>query len=393
MKVLRCILLSFILAILVIPDVFSQDTLKQHAWTVNGYLKDMENVIFTRIDKQWISGNLIHNRLNFNWTISPSFRFVAGLRTRIFIGDMLTSIPGYGASFEADEGLVKLSWNLVSQTSYLLNTSLDRFWLDYSRGKFQVTVGRQRINWGLNFVWNPNDIFNTYSYLDFDYEEKPGSDAVRLQIYPNSTSRAELTVKASRDARITAAGLYRMNKLGYDFQFLGGIFDGNMIVAGAGWAGQVLKGGFTGELSYFQPVSKSMDSTGIIVAAVGYSYTFRNSLALQFEALYNGQQHTDLTSIIGFSENSSNALSAKNPFLPDFSFFGGITYPFHPLLTGSLSGIYNPVARVYIVIPSLTLSITNNIDLMLLGQVFEAYGPGMPFTNENLVFLRLKWNF
>lgn len=32
-------------------------------------------------------------------------------------------------------------------------------------------------------AWNPNDWFNTYNYFDFDYEERPGTDAIRVRVY------------------------------------------------------------------------------------------------------------------------------------------------------------------------------------------------------------------
>ena len=35
----------------------------------------------------------------------------------------------------------------------------------------------------MNLVWNPNDLFNAFSFVDFDYEERPGSDALRIQKY------------------------------------------------------------------------------------------------------------------------------------------------------------------------------------------------------------------
>lgn len=109
--------------------------------------------------------------------------------------------------------------------SYVLNIAIDRLWLDFTHKNFQATLGRQRINWSQTFVWNPNDLFNTYSYFDFDYEEKPGSDAVRLQYFTSASSKAELLVKAGKDKKVTAAALYRFNKWKYDFQGLAGIFN------------------------------------------------------------------------------------------------------------------------------------------------------------------------
>jgi hypothetical protein len=369
------------------------DSTNSRSWSLTGYVKDMQTVIFYKVSNPWITGNLIHNRLNFKWTISPSFRTAVEMRNRFFFGDMIQAFPGYVSAFEYDNGVERLSWNIFTGPSYVLNSSIDRIWLEYSKEKIQVTAGRQRVNWGINYVWNPNDIFNTYSYLDFDYEEKPGSDAVRIQYYPTSTSRAEITVKASQFTRITAAGLYRFNRWNYDFQFLGGVFDADNLVIGAGWAGQIAKGGFRGEMSYFYPTLHMKDTSGIFIASLGYDYTFRNSLQIQLEALYNGNPNGNLQTLVNLNEASPNALNAKNPFISDFSFFAGVTYPFLPLLTGTLSGIYNPQNQVYIVIPSLTLSVTDNIDLMLLAQVFQVYQKNAATSNVNFVFLRMKWSF
>ena len=92
----------------------------------------------------------------------------------------------------SDQGFVDLSWNILNEQSFFLNTTIDRLWVDLNYGKFQARIGRQRINWGQTLVWNPNDIFNAYSFFDFDYIERPGSDAVRLQYYPGSSSALKL---------------------------------------------------------------------------------------------------------------------------------------------------------------------------------------------------------
>ena len=69
-------------------------------------------------------------------------------------------------------------------------------------GNFRQGSDRQRINWGQTLVWNPNDIFNAYSYFDFDYIERPGSDAIRLQYYPDYSSAIEMAVKADYENKI-----------------------------------------------------------------------------------------------------------------------------------------------------------------------------------------------
>ena len=160
---------------------------------------------------------------------------------------MVRSGQSYSEMIGSDHGLVDLSWNILNKQSFFLNTTIDRLWVDFNYGKFQARVGRQRINWGQTLVWNPNDIFNAYSFFDFDYVERPGSDAIRLQYYPDSSSAFELAVKADYENNITAAALYRFNKWGYDIQFLAGYFNSEDIVAGAGWSGALGSVSFRGE--------------------------------------------------------------------------------------------------------------------------------------------------
>jgi hypothetical protein len=372
---------------------FTQDTTKTRSWELNGYVKNMGTVLFSGVKEQWYVENLFHNRLNFKWDISKSFSTGAGMRNRFSFGNLILEFPDYYTAFGDDPGIVDLSWNIASGGSYVLNSSIDRLWIDYNRNKIQVTLGRQRINWGLNFVWNPNDIFNTYSYLDFDYEEKPGSDAIRFQYYPENTGRFEVTVKAAKNWVMTTAMLYQFNRLNYDFQLMGGMFDGTDLVIGTGWAGQLFKGGFRGEMSFFWPLENFSDTSGIFVGSMGYDYTFKNSLMLQFEALYNGNPNGSMATLFSANLTSASAMSAKNPFLSDFTLFAGFNYPFNPIFTGSFSGMYNWNNKTYIIIPSVTLSLSNSLDLMFLAQIFRVYDDRYLVPGVNFGFVRLKWSF
>ncbi len=379
----------FLLAIFLPVFLSAQDSTKVSNLTLNGYVKDMQSFIFQDFKTQLINSNLIHNRLNFKWFISSSFTAALELRNRFVIGNIFTRFPGYNTSFETDNGIVKLSKNWLEGKDYLFNTSVDRLWLQYSNNKFQITIGRQRVNWGQNFVWNPNDIFNSYSYFDFDYEEKPGSDAVRVQYYATSSSVLELVAKENYQKKVTLAGLYRFNKWNYDIQFLGGMVDQTDFIIGTGWSGQLGKGGFTGEASYFRPLSHFADSTGIFLASVGYNYTFKNSLFLQFEALYNGNKNS--TDIFSLDQLTSANLSAKNLFISGFSLFGSLSYPITPLLNCSLSGIGNLQNKLYFIIPAVSISLTDNLELSFTGQILRYTGSGRQ--NMNFVYARLKQSF
>ena len=389
---LACLLVSLLLFLA--SNSVAQDSVvekREKSWSFNGYVKDMQTVIIHKIDEPWITDNLIHNRLNFKWNISKSFTFCLEERNRFYWGDLIAVSPQYPGFIAYDNGLINMSWNIFDGKSYVLNVAIDRLWLDYTKNKFQVTLGRQRINWSQTNVWNPNDIFNTYSYFDFDYEEKPGSDAVRLQYFTSPSSKAEIAVKADKDNKITAAGLYRFNRWKYDFQGLAGVYTQSDLVLGLGWAGQIAKGGFKGEICWFQPLKHFGDTTGVFLSSIEYDYTFRNSIFIQFEGFYNSNPINSVNVLV--NQFNPGLLNAKNPFLNGYSIFGTISYPATPLISISLACIYNPSNKMYFIIPTFTFSLMNNLDLSLIAQSFQSYDPVTVSSSQTSVFIRLKGSF
>jgi len=388
LKIIKILIIFFVF---IQHSSYPQDSLKQKKLIFNGYIKDMQTIIFHDIKSNWTTANLIHNRLNFKWLMSSSVTASVEVRNRFFYGDMLTKFPGYDKTFETDNGITRLTKNIFNEKSFLLNTAIDRAWLQYSKNKIQISLGRQRINWGQTFVWNPNDIFNTYSYFDFDYEEKPGSDALRMQYYTSSTSVVEFAIKSNNQKKVTAAGLYRFNKWNYDFQFIGGIAEQTDFVIGTGWSGQILKGGFRGEATYFHPEKNMNDTSGILIASVGYDYTFKNSLFVQLEAFYNGNYKS--MDVFSFDQLNNSNLSPKNLFLSDYSLFGSITYPFTPLASGSLAGITNIKNKLFFIIPSVNISLKENLELSFSAQLLRYYANNSDNKDLNFIFARLKSSF
>ncbi len=369
--------------------VKAQDSI-QHNWSLNGYITNMQSFMFQDINKDWVSDNLLHNRLNFHWNSNSG---VLGLtvefRNRLISGESMKYIPGYKQSTTADNGLMDLSFNIASGNSYVLNSKIDRAYIDLNLSKVQIRIGRQRINWGQCTIWNPNDLFNAYSFFDFDYIEKPGSDAVRVQYYTGDASSLEMAVKADKNNRITAAGLYRFNAGGYDFQFLGGLMNSEDYVIGTGWTGNIGNAAFTGELSYFRPKNNFTDTTGVVSASIGSSYTFRNSLTLLTEVLYNQTN----TSVTNFSDYYNLNLSAKNLSFSKFTAMLQASYPVTPLFNVSLAGMYFPDLKGVFVGPTLTYSLTDNLEFSLIMQSFSGKFSSNTSQTYNLAFLKMKWNF
>lgn len=375
-------------------NVFSQE--KDKKYYLNGYLSQMNQMIIDSIDGNWVNDGLIHNRLMFNYYGIKNLTFDLEVRNRVFYGETVKYTPNYGDYVGADRGFVDLSFNLVEEPSFVINTAIDRLYFQYEIGKFKATIGRQRINWGATFVWNPNDLFNNYSFFDFDYAEKPGADAVYLQYFRNFASSLELAAKINADTALTVAMKYGFNALGYDFQVIGGMLDDNDVVAGVGWSGYISQLTFRGEGSYIHPIDNFVDTSGILLAAVGLDYMFPNSLTIMGEFLYNSAaQGLNISNIY---QIQSAPMNVKNLSFSKYSVVLQVSYPINPLINVSLAAMYMDANNMMFFSPNIGFSISQNVDFSFVAQVFTGEITN-PITQKqqhlvmSLLFARLKYSF
>ena len=147
---------------------------------VHGYIKDMQVLSFNKDFKNAISSGLIHNRINLKWKPVSNITIVTELRNRVFWGEEVRLTPGFASLLRNTNEKFDLQKAWISDSSFIVHTNVERLYFNYGNDKLDIRIGRQRINWGITTTWNPNDIFNTYNFLDFDYEERPGSDGGRI---------------------------------------------------------------------------------------------------------------------------------------------------------------------------------------------------------------------
>lgn len=365
---------------------------KERNWRLNGHLQTLSNVWIPPGSKSWLTMTTLNNRLDFRWYPSNSFSFHIGGRNIMNYGQMVQlNYPEYAEISTFEPGFFNLTKKWVSDSSYFIYSNIDRANIKFVTGKFEVVAGRQRINWGINMVWNPNDIFNTFNYFDFDYAERPGCDAVLLQYYTSYTSSFQFAFKLDNNNDITSALMYKFNKWNYDLQFFAGVMEQDL-VAGAGWSGDIWGAGFTGEASYFLDKDKLADTNGVFVASLGLNYTFRNSLYISGSYLFNS---AGTTGPAGFGPLFTLFLdiSAKNFTLAKHSIFAQASYPITPLIKADAAVIFNPNDKSGFFGPSVDFSLTDNISLFFISQIFWGDGGTEYGDYGSITYLRLKWSF
>ncbi len=362
---------------------------KQSPWDIKGYTKFLHTYLIYDALSTELSDQLLHNRLNVKYYVNDAWTFRAELRSRLFYGELVRSFGDYRQLVDnANNDYFDLDWIIGSGSSWVAHTMLDRLAVEYSKGDWEIKLGRQRINWGINTFWNAHDIFNTFSFTDFDYEERPGSDALSVRYFTGPTSSITFAAKAANHIRRTTfGGLLKLNQGSYDIQILGGYYQDNG-VAGVGWAGNLGNFGFKGEWSYFHALS---DQAGdhVFTGASGIDYSFVNGLYFQFGGMYNsgGEKSTSITQLFTFE------LSAKNQYPYTGAIYLQGAYPITPLLSTSLSFIYSPVkVHPLFINPGISFSIASNWDLDILSQML--FEKQQHFKSSvKAIFLRLKFSY
>lgn len=377
-------------------NTFAQETAapekeKVQRFFVNGYVKTLQTAfgLSTPLFDTLFTDNLLHNRINTRWDINNNFTLRTDFRTRVFYGELVKQNPSYADQVEATvNDFFDLSAVLVDEDAIVMHTMIDRFYLEYIKENWEIRLGRQRVNWGINTVWNPNDIFNAFSFTDFDYEERPGSDALRVRYYTGFASSVEVAIKAFDDwDEAVAAGLVKWNKWNYDFQLMAGIVQRDLVLGG-GWAGNLKDVGLKGEWSYFHSLVDSIPNS--FTGTLGLDYSFKKGLFLSTGFLYNsnGASNTGVDGLFSFD------LSAKNLYPYKYALFLSAAQPFTPLLNGSLAIIYSPgPSNALFINPTFTYSMAANWDMSLTGQL-SFNDDGEKYTSPvKAMFLRVKYSF
>jgi len=163
-------------------------------WSLRGYVKGMYTGAESSYSEHFMQTGTLHGRLRFDFNPTERIAFRSDIRNRILKGDAVQMIPYYVDLMNDDPGMFDLNVTDQWDTDFIWVLNVDRLLMEYRTKSWIFTAGRQRINWGLSTVWNPHDVFNTFDFFDFDYEERPGSDAFRLQFDEGGLSGLEAAV-------------------------------------------------------------------------------------------------------------------------------------------------------------------------------------------------------
>jgi len=361
-----------------------------HAQEFKGHLKLLNNLFIPYPDTLfWFTDQTLENRLEFKWDATDWLRFDIQARNRFIYGDFVETIPTYSLLIGSSNGFVDLSFLWADGRSFVGHTEFDRLLARFILNSIELTVGRQRINWGMDLVWNPNDIFNTFSYLNLEYPERPGTDAVNLKVYTGTLSYFDLVYQPHKTADSSAYGVrYRANIARTDFQALAARMAGYYVLGG-GLSSELGQFAIRSEVSYFS--AQKSDAKSGFVATLSADRSMGSNSFVQLGALYNSfgrRGSQEPLSLIEPRAQSPMMLSRGKVNL-----FVGVNGTVETLFTPSLVILANPIDWSAAVIPSVGYSASNNLTLALTAMLFTGHTTDEYPNNGQLAYFKVQWNF
>jgi hypothetical protein len=379
------LLLRIITVLLTAHVSHAQDSIaSKSSIVINGYIKNLQIIDINKGSNKPHWNSIVHNRINAKWIINGRYTAVGEVRNQIFFGEDIRKTGKFSESLRNRNEFVNLQTAWIENNSIVFHTNVERLYLDYKDKDISIRAGRQRINWGITTIWNPNDIFNTYNFLDFDYEERPGSDGVKLyyKISNSLTAEGAYANTGNSEGGIAAVKLL-FNKWNYDLQFISGYYKKDLTL-GFGWAGYLKSAGFKGEAQYFNKAG------GLLNLSLEGDYMFKNGWYLNTGVLLNDHGVTDdLLEVYTMDFN----VSPEQLMPTRWTTICTIAKEINPLWTLNTSLVYSPRTNLFIFYPSLQCNVMPDFDLNLVLQSFFAE-TSHTFTNiSNVGFIRMQWSF
>ncbi|MBI1909581.1 MAG: hypothetical protein HYS22_05375 [Deltaproteobacteria bacterium] len=284
---------------------------------LKGYYKNLFVTSKRAATGNWYWGDI--NRLRTEWDT----RFFKNFSTKL-IWDNEVIGGGYVNTEEfaqrqtqRNEPYLNLDYEISRKKNFFYGQQFYRAYAKLETEPVTLTVGRQKVDWGVMRLVSPADLFTPLALFGVEPEERVGVDAINLSwaITPTLKLNPAYTLNSNFDRSRTGARLTKT--VGhFDLSLLGGRFLKDTVV-GADISGDIGNAGIRGEFLY----DRAAIENHFIQLALGADYGFQNGLTVALEYFMNGQfflsnPATDpVTGNIVFRETANQIKTVKTQFI------------------------------------------------------------------------------
>jgi hypothetical protein len=362
---MRKIVILIVIIALYIPRIYSQVD-----YSFSGYITDLP--VYS-----------INNGELANLASMEQYQFTNLTRLRLRPEIYFTSTTRLNIEYEVDADYSKknsislinqtstnrqifnLKWILINQDNIVISHYIDRLYLRQGFDWGNITIGRQRISWGVGRVWSPTDLFNPVNPANFGKIEKDGADAASLTYNFGNFTDVNLVYNPQQTINSSNAGFrLRTNYNKYDFALVGGYFD-QRIVAGSDFAGNFFDAGIRGE--GIISMNKNDARSNYTKFIFGIDNQFTSKLYALIEYQFNGKGSADKLNYDLLGLVNARVINLSRNYID-----ASANYQLTPLLTVTLSNNLNLNDGSGYFNAGGTYSITGNSTIMM--GVLTTYG-------------------
>jgi hypothetical protein len=269
---------------------------------------------------------------------------------------------------------------------------LDRAFVSVQTGRLRIKLGKQPLAWGTGYVWNPTEVIPAKSFVDPGYE-RDGETALRFELNLPGPRVQAMFLPGPDLGRSGMVLRLAGNIAGFDWGVTGtrrtttagltGV-ERTATMAGGQFKGELFGPGVWAEGGYWWPDSGS----GWYRACAGLDYTLGTRTYLLAEYFRNSP---GLAGEYSLQDWLARAIGDRDWLGRDYLFVG----LFQPLLgfhQVGLSALANLDDRSLVLVPVLSLGLSDNLDLRFTGLVpvgredTEFGGPGTTGAVGRLTF-------
>jgi hypothetical protein len=355
----------------------------------------------------WESKTRFRGQLDAGFAEGLTGQLIYDFEWRFGVLDTLFAAPG-----AVEDTFLGLERSVGEQTGdHAQVHRIYRGWLRFERGPFQLTVGRQRIPWGVGRLWNPIDRFNAIGPLDIEGDQSLGIDSVDARWSFSGFDQLQLVYApgtSSADARYAAR--YQAVIRDVDVGLMVGRFE-EAFATGFDLAGNIGDSAWRLEAVWTDP-SRSvlrlgeevseLDRFWQIVASVDHNFDVGTGIYALVEHLWN-------QNALGLPRQGNGLLPFfRAPGLPVSSDVFGTSgvvslvshqtgfmtgYDLTSALRGQLLVIWDWRGESAAIIPSVTFSGWNSVELTVGAQLFTGGDRSQYGAQEPLGYVLVEWFF
>lgn len=255
---------------------------------------------------------------------------------------------------------------------------LDNAYLKLRFDLFDLTIGRQQISTGTGYVWNPTDVFNIKDLFDPTYEQ-PGHNAVMLEIPIGYDYTFSALYSPDSDWESSTKMIrFKGRALHFDYTLIaverewtfhdytrfdperGGFWgiQQKRHLFGISTVGELFGLGVLAEYAYNEMQYRKNFQEW--VAGINYTFDFQTYLMVEY---YHNSLGKTTSSQYTFNDWMRLFTNEQKSIAQDQTYIL-IQHPLTELLDGGLSGIFCLSDKSYVLVPTLTYSLWENVDVM-----------------------------